>query len=141
MCYCKPSPGVPSSGPKEEGHMKTTKTAAFLARADKLLDAKEGPEFERVRIAIREGLLIPGRGERKERGGVLKGALHCMNLARIIVEGRGIEAEDGLEPEHVLAYLAEVAMLLECIIDAVHAELDQAEAENARRQRKLRKVA
>lgn len=122
-----------------------TKTAAFLARIEKLTD-EEGPELERIRLAIREGLLVPGLdGGRVSRGGCIEGVIHNVNLARIHAHPEGVRdatlgIEDSREPESPLTSLAFAAEKLDRIIDAVTAELDRAEADNAAR-RRARRVA
>ncbi len=109
-----------------------TKEAAFLARTEKFIGMKDGPQRERVRAAIRVGLAICGRGRRLD-GGPLNGAFHCMRLAQI-----NLVADDGQpriakepEPEFALAYLASVAADLAEVMNAVAAELDAADARRA----------
>lgn len=116
-----------------------TKAEAFLARADKLLTLKEGPDVERVRIAIREGLLAPeAEPWFNERGGALDAARNSMDLLRMTTEA--IEGDP--EPEQALFSLAVLAKRLEAMIDAANRELDDAEKENAaRHQRKIRRTA
>lgn len=118
-----------------------TKSSAFLARAERLLKMKEGPEAERIRLAIREGLLVAGyQGGRKERGGALAAAMHCMDLVSISAKSKnGIEGN--YEPEFTLTYLANAAEALEHIVDAVTFELDGVEAEiDARKLRESRRA-
>lgn len=116
-----------------------TKAEAFVARADKLLTLKEGPDLERIRLAIREALLVPGaegRGSFDERGGALRAA--CYSMERMTKE----DVEGHPEPEQALFSLAVLVERLEPIVDAANRELDACEKENtARRARKSRRAA
>src|SRR4051812_9196867 len=113
----------------------TTKWEAFEARAERVavLAGREGPAAGRITLAIREGLLAPGRHfGTKERGGLLGSVVHCINLVKIHVEeenqhGRHFSVakiEATSEPESILVYLATAAAQLERLMAAVSAELD-----------------
>jgi hypothetical protein len=123
-----------------------TKTAAFLARVEKLagMAAKDGPEGERIRLAMREALLAPGPALRKERGGALEAAIHCMHLTEINAKGHerkepvAEHVSESADPESALVYLASAAEMIEIVMDAASAELDRAEADNGARRRARR---
>jgi hypothetical protein len=127
---------------------RTTKSAAFLARAERLAAVADGPERARLELAVRTGLLAGGR-RGAGPGALLLGALHCMTIARIELEDpetRGSVTErsiESAEPADALECIAQAYELLDKLADAVSAELDQAEAEieATRKVRKARRAA
>ena len=118
-----------------------TKSVSFKKRIEKLIKYvdKDGPDTERLLLAIREGLLVGGGRGHQHRGGALD---HFLGLARLveIAAGRTKERND-IErvpsPEDALAYLAFAFERLEEIADAVSLELQRAETDNAARTRRV----
>jgi hypothetical protein len=96
----------------------------------------ETPEAERLRLAIRTGLVT-------EKQKAVRDVLHCVGLTRPYFQEDGTTNDLlNVEPHNVAGHVAAAAQRLAVVIGAVAVEFDDAETENAARAlRRTRRAA